>query len=185
MVIKTSLYQIDFSAMYSGKTFGATKRTIKFCFGFADQAAIAKGYMGADCRGEEHEVVCIWSVSSGKQKILMDGKEIHRFVPLSGGGCQAKLEHSFHLGKHHEMKLVAHAFPPVVPTYLDGSEQRQFDLFLDGLSFFEFFRLFELGRDGAGKLAKKNNAAATNNKVICQAHKVGGRALYVQTVPIF
>lgn len=177
---KTTLYQVDFSTQYCGRTFGATKRTIKFCFGFADPAAMAKGYIGADCRGEEHEVVCIWSVSSGKQKILLDGKEIHRFIPLSGGGCQVKLEHSFQLGKHHEIKLVAHAFPPVVPVNLDGSEQRQFDLYLDGLSFFEFVRLFELGRDGRGKLAVRRHVATINH---CPF--VGGRAVYVQRAPIY
>mmetsp|Transcript_4227 Transcript_4227/g.6248 ORF Transcript_4227/g.6248 Transcript_4227/m.6248 type:complete len:202 (-) Transcript_4227:2030-2635(-) len=163
-----SLYQVDFSAQSCGKTFAPTKRIIKFRFGFANQAALEHGCVGVDCRGEEHEIICIWSVTSGKQTILVDGEETYRFVPKTGGS-QVKIECDFNFGKHHLMKMIAHVSKPVVPIHhLNGSEQRQFDLFLDGCSFFEFDKLFELGQKNAN--GRNNNiifssAPATNNTI--------------------
>lgn len=140
----TPLYQVDFAAQAAGKTFGSSKRKIRFRFGYANAEALAQGGVGVECRGEEHEVLCVWSVTSGKKTVLLDGKEVHHSVPKSGG-FQGKMECNFSFGKHHIMKLVAHAAPPA--GTMNGFEQRQFDLFLDGLSFFEFSKLYELGRE--------------------------------------
>lgn len=38
---------------------------------------MAAGRTGVDCRGEEHDIVVIWSVTSGKRQVYMDGTEIH------------------------------------------------------------------------------------------------------------
>jgi hypothetical protein len=46
-------------------------------FGFTNQQALAAGRTGVDCRGEEHDVVLIWSVTSGKRQLYMDGQEVH------------------------------------------------------------------------------------------------------------
>mmetsp|Transcript_3657 Transcript_3657/g.5460 ORF Transcript_3657/g.5460 Transcript_3657/m.5460 type:complete len:476 (-) Transcript_3657:134-1561(-) len=139
----TSLYQVDFVAEATGKTLGSTKRKIRFRFGFANPEALAQGKVGVQCRGEEHEVLCIWSVTSGKQIVTLDGREVHHSV----GGFQGKLECTFNFGKNHFMKVIAHAAPPLTETMINGLKQRQFDLFLDGLSFFEFPKVFELGRN--------------------------------------
>lgn len=125
----TSLYQVDFVAEATGKTLGSTKRKIRFRFGFANPEALAQGEVGVQCRGDEHEVLCIWSVTSGKQIVTLDGREVHHSV----GGFQGKLECTFNFGKNHFMKVIAHAAPPLTETMINGLKQRQFDLFLDGL----------------------------------------------------
>ena len=53
------------------------KLSIHRRFGFPNLRALGEGRTGTDCRGEEHEVVVIWSVTSGKRQVLMDGREIH------------------------------------------------------------------------------------------------------------
>lgn len=71
------LYQIDFSAVAAGKRVSSSKRKIRWRFGFANQQAVRDGLTGMDCRGEEHEVSIVWSITSGKRRIHMDGKEVH------------------------------------------------------------------------------------------------------------
>jgi hypothetical protein len=138
------LYQVDFGVQATGKTIGGSKRKIRFRFGYANPEALAQGGVGVECRGEEHEVLCVWSVSSGKKVVLLDGKEVYQSVPKGGGGFLSSMECNFSFAKHHIIKLVAHSVPP---GYSNGMEQRQYDLFLDGLSYFEFSKLYELGRE--------------------------------------
>ncbi|KAL3942641.1 MAG: hypothetical protein SGARI_000200 [Bacillariaceae sp.] len=46
-------------------------------FGFPNHKALSEGLTGTDCRGEEHDVTIVWSITSGKRQIAMDGREIH------------------------------------------------------------------------------------------------------------
>jgi hypothetical protein len=64
-------YQIDFSAEDVGKRFAASKREIRWRFGFPNQQALNSGVTGPACRGEEHEVVVLWSITSGKKVSFM------------------------------------------------------------------------------------------------------------------
>lgn len=70
-------YQINFRAKRAGKHITATKRRITFQFGFSSAESVAAGRTEADCRGEEHEVVLIWSHMTGKRQLYMDGREFH------------------------------------------------------------------------------------------------------------
>ena len=67
-------YQINYRSKRAGKHITATKRRVTFQFGFSSAEAIASGEIEAACRGEEHEVVLIWSHVSGKRELFMDGK---------------------------------------------------------------------------------------------------------------
>jgi hypothetical protein len=122
----------------AGKRMAATKRRIRFRFGFSDAAALKAGATGPSCRGEEHEVLLVWSLTSGKRVVTMDGHEVH--FSLGGKFSQNRFETSWPLGRH-TIKIIAHAAPSVfkVPGF------KQFDLLLDGLSFFDFAKLYELG----------------------------------------
>src|SRR5210317_704205 len=70
-------YQINYRAKRAGKHISASKRRITFQFGFSSASAIRSGKTEVDCRGEEHEVVLIWSHITGKRQLFMDGKEVH------------------------------------------------------------------------------------------------------------
>ncbi len=133
-------YQINHRAKRCGKTITATKRRITFQFGFSSADAVRRGMTEADCRGEEHEVVLIWSHMTGKRQLFMDGREFHSSRAARGN---TRFEHSWSIPGNHTLKVVANAAPPITA---EGARQfKQFDLELDGMSYFDFKRIYELG----------------------------------------
>ena len=143
------IYQIDFQNCAAGKHISGTKRRVRFRFGFSNAEAIKEGLTGSDCRGEEHEVNLVWSLTSGKRLVLMDGDEVHFSM---GNRTETLFETSWTMPGGHIVKIIAHAAPPlfVTPGF------RQFDLLLDGCSIFEMPRIYELG--------KKNRSNGTNRR---------------------
>ena len=141
------IYQIDMTTASTGKMVAQTKRRVRWRFGFSNKEAIAAGGTGTDCRGEEHEVTLIWSLTSGKRLVLMDGKEVHFSMgkPTSG-----KFQTSWTMRGNHVLKIVAYAAPPV----RNRPGFKQFELFLDGMSFFTFPKIYELGIKAGGSHAK-------------------------------
>lgn len=134
-------YQVSFTQSMSGKVFSGSKRRVNFSFGFADPKALESGATGPDARGEEHQVNLIWSVASGKRVVTMDGEEVHF---SHGKSMESTFETTWSLGDSgHMVKLVAHSahalFQPV--------GFRPFDLTIDGLSFWNMPRIYELGFD--------------------------------------
>ncbi|KAG7339378.1 hypothetical protein IV203_006501 [Nitzschia inconspicua] len=130
------VYQIDFTAVASGKRFASTKRRVRWRFGFANAEALAAGQTGTDCRGEEHDVTIVWSITSGKRLVLADGQEVHY-----SNSRNTVFEFSWTMRGNHVLKVVAHASPPLSaqPGF------RQYDFFVDGQSFFTFPKVFRLG----------------------------------------
>ena len=108
-------------------------------FGFSNKEALDSGETGTACRGEEHDVTLIWSVTSGKRLIFSDGQELHYSTNRSG-----VFEYSWTMRGNHIIKVVAHA----TPSMSGNPGFRQYDLFVDGLSFFNFPKVFELGLKG-------------------------------------
>ena len=131
-------YQINYRSKRAGKHITASKRRITFQFGFSSADAIASGQTETSCRGEEHEVILIWSHVSGKRELFMDGTPIH---VSKGPRGNTKFQFTWSIGPH-VLKIVA--------NFKDQSKnfERQFDLFLDGITFFRFFKIFQLGRTG-------------------------------------
>lgn len=130
------VYQIDFTAVASGKRIASTKRRVRWRFGFANPEALAAGQTGTACRGEEHDITLVWSITSGKRLILADGQEVHY---SSGRG--GVLDFSWTMRGNHVLKIVAHSAPPLSAT----PGFRQYDFFVDGQSFFLFPKVFRLG----------------------------------------
>jgi hypothetical protein len=108
-------------------------------FGFTNKDALLDGQTGTACRGEEHDVTVVWSITSGKRQITMDGKEVH--YSASRGGL---LDFSWSVRGNHVLKVVAHASPPLTAT----PGFRQYDLFIDGQTFFSMPKVYELGIRG-------------------------------------
>lgn len=130
------VYQIDFTAVASGKRVASTKRRVRWRFGFANPEALAAGETGTACRGEEHDVTLVWSITSGKRLILADGQEVHYSNSRSG-----VFDHTWTMRGNHVLKVVAHASPPLSPT----PGFRQYDFFVDGQTFFSFPKVYRLG----------------------------------------
>lgn len=143
---RNPVYQIDCSVAASGKRVAMTKRRVRFRFGFSNLEALEGGRSGTDCRGQEHEVTFVWSLTSGKRLVLADGNEVHFSM---GPRTQGKFETGWTMRGGHMMKLIAYAAAPIRarPGF------RQFDLTIDGLSFFDMPRIYELGVNNQGALA--------------------------------
>lgn len=149
-------YQINYRSKRAGKHVTATKRRVTFQFGFSSAEAIASGEIEAACRGEEHEVVLIWSHVSGKRELFMDGKPVHASKAARGN---TKFQFTWNIGSH-VLKIVANGTPPMG----DNPHQRQFDLQLDGISFFRFFRIYQLGRMQVKGLPAKDKEPMAREK---------------------
>jgi len=145
-LLRNPPYQINHQSKLAGKHITATKRRITFQFGFSSAKAIASGQSGANCRGEEHEVVLIWSHVSGKRELYMDGRPIHM---SKGARGNTKFQYTWGIGPH-VLKIVA--------NFKDQAKifERQFDLFLDGITFFRFLKIYQLGRSSSNASTRSN-----------------------------
>lgn len=141
------LYAIDFTAVACGKRIANTKRRVRWRFGFANPDALSAGETGTACRGEEHDVTLVWSVTSGKRLILADGQEVHYSNSRS-----AVIDFSWTMRGNHVLKVVAHATAPMSaePGF------RQYDFFVDGRSFFSFPKVYRLGLTGSKTMSPDN-----------------------------
>jgi len=155
------VYQIDFSTSSKGKRLSLTKRCINFRFGFSNAEAIQYGQHGMYCRGEEHEVTLRWSLTSGKRIVKLDNKEVHFSL---GKRTDMRFECAFQIRGNRTIKLVAHAASPAMMMMSPTKGFRQFEMFLDGLSFFDMPRIFELGDgDNCHQAAVVENDVNSNN----------------------
>lgn len=140
-------YQINYRSKRAGKHITASKRRISFQFGFSSAEAIASGLTEVNCRGEEHEVVLVWSHISGKRELYMDGKPIHM---SKGPRGNTKFQFTWGIGPH-VLKIVAN-FKDQMKNF-----ERQFDLFLDGITFFRFYKIYQLGRTSSSSSCAPSN----------------------------
>ena len=147
-------YQIEFTVTQTGKQMSSSKRIISFRFGFANRSALEKGKAGVECRGEEHEVVANWSVTGGKRSIHVDGREIHYQSGKRGDGSVNPsrradvLEAKFRM-QDHICELICYAYKPSLGEKKSKS-WRQYNLIIDGRTFFDLPQIFDLGIKGLG-----------------------------------
>jgi hypothetical protein len=131
-------YQVDCKQEMTGKRIASTKRRVTFTFGFANKDAIAAGETGVQCRGEEFTIVLLWSLTSGKRVVLCNGKPVHQ---SQGKSMETKFEAQWPMTGEHIVKIIAYSMPSLVPA----PGFRQYDLHIDGMSFFEMDKIYQLG----------------------------------------
>jgi hypothetical protein len=97
--------------------------------------ALSQGCKGDDCRGEEHDVQLVWSVLSGKTRVYWNKRNISRL--FQDGNRSPTVEFAWKSRTGEDLKIVAHseARPGVV----------QYDLVVNGTSFFKLPNVSELG----------------------------------------
>ncbi|KAL7550794.1 hypothetical protein ACHAWF_014002, partial [Thalassiosira exigua] len=137
-------YQVDYVAVNCGKIVAASKRRIRFKFGYTNLHALSQGKTSHDCRGSEHEVVIEWSLSSGKQAIAFDQQEVFFDV---GGTTQSKLTHCWKDSLGHTLEVKVHA-ASMSTKFNPDADWKQYDLIIDGVSFFLMPKIFEIGTGG-------------------------------------
>jgi len=129
-------YQIDYKVIGAGKTLGISKRRISFKFGFANRDALSDRLTGAACRGSEHEVVLVLSLASGKRNVILDGREVH----FSQG---EKMNRTFDFPFTVRVPSTGSVHARLIADSNPGA--RPFDFFINGMSYFHFSKIYELG----------------------------------------
>lgn len=132
--VDSQAYAIDAELMNKGRHFALTKRRVRFSFGFGNKTALERGESGQACRGEEHQVVLIWSLTSGKQRILTDGIEVHFH---RGNSFADRLDCQWTMKNGHNIRVLG-------KRGLKG-DISQFDLQIDGLSYWKMPQIYQLG----------------------------------------
>jgi len=174
-------YQVDFNAVATGKIIAMSKRRIRWRFGFPNQEALDSGKSGIDCRGEEHDVSFVWSITSGKRMIMSNGYQIH--VSLN----KSKIfEHSWFDKNGTSLRLVANS----APTLSNVSGVRQYDLFINGKTFFQLPKVYEIGLQGSAQDQRRPGVLTDQDRArleqespsrISQSYSGSGRQLVAQT----
>mmetsp|Transcript_14090 Transcript_14090/g.33864 ORF Transcript_14090/g.33864 Transcript_14090/m.33864 type:complete len:693 (+) Transcript_14090:343-2421(+) len=160
----SAYYRLHFSCQHVGKYRRSTKRRLEWKFGFTNLQAAREGKSGVDCRGEEHEIQLIWSVLSGKIRVywnksdithlFRESREEHRervdisWEARSGATFQilARDDHpSDDVLDGQQQQETAVAPPPISSsTHSQSPSHRQYDLLVDGQSFFSFSHISDL-----------------------------------------
>jgi hypothetical protein len=138
-------YQVDFTLKNASKTFGFSKKRISFKFGVASEQAMGQGLTGAGCRGSEHEIIFVWSLNNGKRQILADGKDVHFSESGQNGWTTDQVfQHHFQLViPNFNTPLRCHLITQ--PANRDMPNVRPFDLRVNGISYFQMSKIFQLG----------------------------------------
>lgn len=137
-------YQIDYSIQNAAKTLGFSKKKVLFKFGFANERSVTSGLTGPACRGSEHELLFIWSLSTGKRQLLLNNKDLHYSESGQNGWTSDRTwQHEFTLrdsaGGTFRITFVTQ------PVNRDIPDCRPFDLRIGGISYFRFNKIFQLG----------------------------------------
>mmetsp|Transcript_496 Transcript_496/g.1502 ORF Transcript_496/g.1502 Transcript_496/m.1502 type:complete len:390 (-) Transcript_496:251-1420(-) len=134
-------YQIDHLVEETGKIIASTKRKIKFVVGFSNMEAVESGALGIECRGREYTIELVWSLTSGKHRILVDGNEMHFSIAESN---ESKFTHSWVVPGGVTLTLIAHA-ANVSSKFETPEDWRQYDLHIGRKSFFDLPHIFQIG----------------------------------------
>ena len=107
-------------------------------------------------------MVLIWSHITGKRQLYMDGREFHMSKAARGN---TRFEHSWNITGNHVLKIIANGTPPLGEAA--RAMHRQFDLELDGMSYFSFCKIYELGTaTGAATSGAALNKRETNDRCV-------------------
>mmetsp|Transcript_14765 Transcript_14765/g.18716 ORF Transcript_14765/g.18716 Transcript_14765/m.18716 type:complete len:566 (-) Transcript_14765:1022-2719(-) len=172
--IRSPVYQIDYTAVDAGKRIASTKRRIRWRFGFTNQDALAGGGTGTECRGEEHDITLIWSLTSGKRLVLADGQEVHYSNSRSH-----IFDFTWTMRGNHVLKVTAHANAPINahPNF------RQYDFFVDGMSFFSMPKVYRLGLTEATPIHDNGSLALAHSSRVAGGYNNYSAGQYGQRPP--
>lgn len=111
-------YQIEFQVENHGKQISGSKRTIHFRFGFANKCALSMGSTGHDCRGIEHHLCIMWSVTGSKRLISMDGREImYSAGKRANESRRADVLHASWVIADHSYELMCYSYKPALRPF--------------------------------------------------------------------
>jgi len=148
-----SAYRIQFACVHVGKYTPKSKRKVMWHFGLKNVASLQSGKVGSDCAVEEIKIQLIWSIVSGRIQVLWNDRDITHIFPTSalkrcsrccGSAPVAQLDWKLPSGR--TFQILAHS------VALAGVNQ--YDLLIDGQSFFTLPVASQLGNGGYTAPAK-------------------------------
>jgi hypothetical protein len=138
------IYQVAFNSTASGRIIASTKRRACWLYGHmnSNKAVLNGNKIGASCRGREHGITLEWSLTSGKKRVFHDSIEVHFSVGHRGDCLQDGKFQCTWTTREHTFSIIAYAYLPLSKT---RATRKQFDLLIDGCSFDNLPRIYELG----------------------------------------
>ncbi len=155
MVNGDDLYQVSCTVVDCGRNLPKSKRCIRWRFGIIDEEARSNGANGMDCKGKEYEVTLLWSVTSGKRLVQLNGTQVHFSRGKRTDGKFQVQWNDEELGM--EFVVIAHAAPPIRAR----ENWKQFELRCNSKSFDDMIPVCSLGVDSS----PKNHRAALTSRV--------------------
>ena len=126
------MYQVDSRNTATGKIVASSKQRACWRYGHMKNDPHP---IGASCRGREHEVTVIWSITSGKRFVYHDSKEVHFSVVPMGRRGNSKFQCSWS-SRDHIFTVIAYAN--------SKPNRKQFELLINGFSFNNLPKIYEL-----------------------------------------
>eukprot|EP00804_Cyclotella_cryptica_P006497 CCRYP_012785-RB/>CCRYP_012785-RB protein AED:0.04 eAED:0.04 QI:155/1/1/1/1/1/3/119/577 len=135
--------------------------------GYREGVLGGEAKVGVDCRGREHEITLLWSLVSGKAHLYVDNKEIYRHDPPSDeilNPFTAQFHKGFNLPNskyngHHRIDIRCYSRIPLGAKNMVvdnvGGKFHQYDLTVDGLSYFSMPAMYELGTEKMWRKVEK------------------------------
>ena len=105
-------------------------------FGFTNIGEAQNGNIGSECRGEEHEVELVWSLKSSKIRVYWNKRNISNLIHQDVRSHTVNI--SWHTYTGELLQVVAHAEATPGAT--------QYDLLVDGVSFYRMPSILEVGQ---------------------------------------
>ena len=138
-----------------------------------------------ECRGREHEIILTWSLLTGKAHIYVDSREIFRQEPVKDeifNPFSASFRHEFDLPNpkfngEHRIGIRCYSRTPLGAKNMDvdatGGKFRQYELTVDGLSYFRMPAMFELGTERMWSKVGRMGLMRMESEQV-DAHRGGG-----------
>lgn len=120
-------------------------------FGFTNLSFIREGKENRNCRGEEHEIQLVWSVHSGKTRVYWNGTNISHYFRQDQ--IFEEVNFSWQARSGETFNIVALEKSP--------AEGPQYDLLVDGKSFFSFPRISQLRAANSDDVASDISLASS------------------------
>jgi hypothetical protein len=142
---------------------------------------------GVECRGREHEIILSWSLLTGKAHLYVNSREIYRHSPIKDeifNPFSASFHRGFDLPDSefngaHRIDIRCYARTPMGAKNMvvddSGSRFRQYDLSVDGLSYFSMPAVFELGTESMWAKVSRWGLLRLDSGTETNLHDGGGK----------
>lgn len=172
-------YQLEFVKSYSGKFVKSTKRRITWVFGFANEAYLADGRKGIECRENEYSVRLVWSILSGKQLVQVNGQQV-----FEGVSDENIFDYSWSMYgiRKIEFRIIAVAY--LGEDEGERGDQNKYKLFVNDQLYHTFPNVYNIGHVELNSPSLENNTEVLSDHNNVAFNPVNTRVQYSAPVDL-